>query len=217
VETGETLLIAHAGGTDNFHWLNAVEFGDGTVWERNEIFNNGLYGTGGNDSITLASAGKFDGEAGNDTIYGTTGMDTLLGGTGNDIMNGGAGNDSYIFRCGDGQDSITNNNSGGHDLLSFADIDPTELWFGKSGYHLVIGVVGSSDQVTVNNWYSGSLGSYSIDRIEAEGSYLVESQVAQLVQAMAAVGAPGGAGGQWTDEQRETLAPIMASYWQPRA
>jgi hypothetical protein len=32
---------------------------------------------------------------------------------------------------------------------------------------------------------------------------------------MATVGAPAGVGGQWTDEQKDELAPILAAYWQP--
>ena len=98
--------------------------------------------------------------------------------------------------------------------MSFTDVDPAELWFGKSGYHLVIGLIGGTDQVTVNSWFHSS--GYMIDKIEAGGSYLVESQVAQLVQAMAAIGSPGGADGQWTDEQRETLTPVLSACWQPR-
>ena len=101
--------------------------------------------------------------------------------------------------------------------LKFTDLDPAELWFGKSGNHLVIGLIGSTDQATVNNWFVSSPGVNTIDQIEAGGSYLVESQVAQLVQAMAAIGAPGGADGQWTSEQREALTPMLSTYWQPRA
>jgi hypothetical protein len=80
---------------------------------------------------------------------------------------------------------------------------------------LLIGLVGSSDQVTVNNWYAN--GDYKIDRIEAASLAIVESQVAQMVQAIAALGAPAGVNGGWTEEQREALNPILASYWQPKA
>jgi len=234
-ETGEKLTVKY-GLSGARYSVQALEFADGTVWNREEIMHQGLhdfdnknvmyadstglgttlYGDGGNDTL--------HGNSGNDILYGSDGNDTLNGGAGNDILDGGAGNDAlnggtgddtYIFRSGDGQDTITNT-GGGDDLLSFMDIDPTELWFGKSGNHLVISLIGGTDKVTVNNWYSGSLGTNTIDRIEAGDRYLVESQVAQLVQAMAAIGAPGGADGQWTDEQREALTPMLSTYWQPR-
>lgn len=92
------------------------------------------------------------------------GHDLLYGGAGDDTLSGGAGNDTYVFNAGDGRDTI-NNSGGGDDLLLFQDINPAELWFGKSGSHLVIGLVGSQDQVTVNNWYSGD--AYKIDTIQA--------------------------------------------------
>ena len=45
-------------------------------------------------------------------------------------MHGGAGDAAYLFGRGDGRDAI-NNTGEGHDLLSFMDIDSTELWFGR--------------------------------------------------------------------------------------
>ncbi|MDR1045908.1 MAG: calcium-binding protein, partial [Candidatus Adiutrix sp.] len=102
---------------------------------------------------------------------------------------------------------------GGNDTLKFEDLDPADLWFGKSGNHLLIGLVGTTDQVTVNNWYAGD---YKIDTITAGDYSVAETQVAQMVQAMAALGAPGGVDGGWTDEQREALDPILAAAWQPK-
>ena len=240
-DTGEALTVVNAiyytTATNNYR-IEAIEFGDGTVLEWPELELAGLIkmeGGTANDSLAAsrldtamygyAGTDTLTGGAGHDILYGGEGNDTLNGGAGNDLLdggsandalNGGAGDDTYIFRSGAGQDTITNT-GGGNDLLKFTDIDPTELWFGKSGNHLIISLIGGTDKVTVNNWYSGSLGTNSIDRIEAGDSYLVESQVAQLVQAMATVGAPGGAGGQWTDEQREALTPMLNTYWQPRA
>ena len=231
-DTGETMTILEGADASSYSWLNAVEFGDGTVWEREAIFANGLKGTDGDDTITIHTAGTLlagngddtiTGSSGNDAIYGGAGDDKLYGGYGNDILDGsagndylegGAGDDTYLFRIGSGQDTI-NNTGGGNDRLRFEDVNPAELWFGKDGYHLTIGLVGTSDQVTVNNWFSNS--SYMIDTIEAGEMALVENQVALMVQAMAGLGAPGGEGGQWTDEQKEALAPILTTYWKPAA
>jgi hypothetical protein len=45
---------------------------------------------------------------------------------------------------------------------------------------------------------------------------LLEDDLAQMLQAMAALGAPGGAGGTWTEGQHEELSCLISSYWQPR-
>ncbi|UQZ90123.1 hypothetical protein C4J81_13305 [Deltaproteobacteria bacterium Smac51] len=239
-ETGETLTIERAiyySGTNfNSYSIQAIELGDGTVMEWSDFAKSGLAGvayTDGDDNLTAtrlnstlrggAGNDKLTGESGDDVLYGDEGddslyggygNDTLDGGSGNDYLEGGAGDDTYLFRAGWGQDTI-NNSGGGNDLLKFEDLNPAELWFGKSGNHLTIGLVGSSDKVTVSNWYYSS--SYMVDTIEAGGSVITESQVAQMVQAMAAVGTPGGVDGQWTDEQKEALTPILSTYWKSAA
>ena len=231
-ETGETLTVQYgADSYDSGHCqIQAIEFADGSSLTYAEILkDNGLHGGDGNDTLYIYDAleGSLYGEggndtlnggalgdslyggAGNDTLNGNAGDDVLDGGPGNDTLNGGAGDDTYLFRAGSGQDVI--NNGGGDDLLRFEDVDPGELWFGKNGDNLNIGLVGTQDKVTVNNWFAGD---YKIDAIEAGSMYLSEDQVAQLLQAMASVGAPGGAGGLWTEEQEEALASMLLTCWQ---
>ncbi len=43
---------------------------------------------------------------GNETLLGLFGADLLVGGAGNDLLLGGLGGDSYVFRVGDGDDTI---------------------------------------------------------------------------------------------------------------
>ena len=218
--------------TNSAFWINAVEFGDGTIWERAEYMQH-PYGPEGDDVLTINSPGTLDGKGGNDVINGSAGHDTLYGGagndklygnagndildggSGNDHLEGGAGDDTYIFRAGSGQDTINNyDNTIGDDVLKMADIGAETLWFERSGNNLVINLIGTEDKVTVNNWYTNNY--FKIGLIEAGDSALVYNQVDQMVQAMAALGAPGAADGNWTDDQREALNPIIASYWQPK-
>ena len=84
----------------------------------------------------------------------------------------------------------------------------------KSVYHLSNRMAGAQNSVPVNNWYTNDF--HKIGTIETEGATLIYDQVGQMVQAMATLGAPGGSGGNWTDEQREGLAPIISAYWQPK-
>ncbi|WP_170937325.1 MULTISPECIES: putative Ig domain-containing protein [Rhodomicrobium] len=57
-----------------------------------------LYGGDGSDALS--------GGTGDDTLYGGGGDDTILGGVGNDILYGGDGQDRFVYRWGDGDDSI---------------------------------------------------------------------------------------------------------------
>ena len=66
-----------------------------------------LYGGGGGDTLTGGAGDDmlYGGRQG-DTLRGEAGADTLEGGKGTDILEGGAGADTYVFRSGDGADTI---------------------------------------------------------------------------------------------------------------
>ena len=72
-----------------------------------------VFGGSGNDNITGNNgADTLYGGSGNDTIIGGNGPDKIIGGTGNDLLTGGAGNDTFVFRFGDGHDTIKDFTSG---------------------------------------------------------------------------------------------------------
>ncbi|MBR4032392.1 MAG: hypothetical protein IKJ07_06630 [Clostridia bacterium] len=93
--------------------------------------NDKLYGNAGNDFLN-GGAGKdfLDGGAGNDilnggddndtilggagkdNLRGGKGADSLVGGAGNDKLYGNAGNDVFIYKPGEGKDTIFNYSSG---------------------------------------------------------------------------------------------------------
>ena len=70
-----------------------------------------LVGGSGDDSI---DGGRGDdllqGLGGNDTLFGDRNNDTLDGGLGDDLLKGEGGSDSFIFRDGDGNDTIESYN-----------------------------------------------------------------------------------------------------------
>lgn len=77
----------------------------------------------GNDKANVIN-GSDKGEsilggAGNDKLYGNGGADTLWGGAGNDILTGGEGVDTFIYKPGDGKDTIMGYESG--ELLTILD------------------------------------------------------------------------------------------------
>jgi Ca2+-binding RTX toxin-like protein len=239
-DTGETIKVMNAMHHDQLSLNNgcsiqAMEFADGTVWDWSDIisrpmlmaddsFHSGIYNLGvaaqeggfvvGTDEADyIHGRGNDDvlhGGGGDDTLNAANGNDVLCGGSGNDTLHGGAGNDVYVFNAGDGQDVI--NESSGSDSLVFNGIDYADLWFGRSGNHLIIDVLGEEDRVTVNNWYAGA--NYRVESIQAGETAFLNNQMDQIIQALAAFGVPQGADGKWTGEQREELAPVLAACWQ---
>ncbi len=72
--------------------------------------------------MTLSGGAGIDvlyGHAGNDTLNGAGGADYLNGGTGNDTLTGGSGADRFVFRTGDGLDTVVDFNPSGlsHDVI----------------------------------------------------------------------------------------------------
>jgi serralysin len=67
-----------------------------------------LYGGSGNDKLFGGKGwDELFGESGVDTLDGGAGIDFLDGGTGNDWMTGGSEADTFIFKTGNGYDTIT--------------------------------------------------------------------------------------------------------------
>ncbi|ATQ75211.1 hypothetical protein CR152_12300 [Massilia violaceinigra] len=144
-----------AGGNE----IDQIVFADQTVWSVAKIKTmigiateqaDAMYGYEVNDTIA--------GLAGNDTIFGYAGDDTLEGGRGDDVLDGSIGSDVYLFKRGDGRDTITDNNGWGADSM----VDVLRLGTGISasatlarhvGNDLVLDF-GSGDSVTVSGFFS---------------------------------------------------------------
>lgn len=103
-------------------------------------------GGDGNDTIRLVAAGTAYGDAGDDSITGSTGADTLHGGTGNDTINGGAGND--LIYGGPGRNRL---DGGAGDDTIHADGQDTVT--GGSGSDTF--VIGRAAEVWITDWQVG--------------------------------------------------------------
>jgi Ca2+-binding RTX toxin-like protein len=170
--------------------------------------SNRMFGMAGHDRLYGGQlADTLDGGEGNDSLIGDVGNDTLIGGKGNDSLDGGTGNDTYRFSRGDGVDTITDSDStkGNFDVLELSGINQQNLWFRHTGNDLQINVLGSSDQITVKDWYAPNpvAGNNHIERIRtAEGYTLLDGDVDKFVEAMAGFAAPSAAQTSWTNGQQ---------------
>ena len=168
--------------------LDAIEFADGTVWDRWQIEqmplmvvgngNNILNGMSGNDTLT--------GSATNDLLIANAGNDILIGGLGSDTLNGGSGSDTYIFNLGDGSDVLADYDGNQQDynrLVFGGGINPTDIEFSSlpsDSRHLVVSVKGTNDSITIQNYFDNQE-VYGLDAIEfADGTIWTAQQIASM-------------------------------------
>ncbi|MFA7281105.1 MAG: calcium-binding protein [Sterolibacterium sp.] len=133
--------------------IEQLVFDDGTVWNRATLNAAGLLQQGTPAAETLRGLSNED-----DVIDGLGGNDQLFGSTGNDV---------YLFGSGSGQDTINENDGtlGNVDTIRFkAGISPESVTFAKVSSALVLSVSGTTDTITVANWFNGA--QYRIERIE---------------------------------------------------
>ena len=136
---------------------------------------------------------------------------TMMGGTGNDTLQG-RGTTVYKFDTNFGQDTVTNNGSSGK--IDFGtNITEQNLWFSQSGNDLLMQMIGTDDQVTVDDWFASS--SAQVSRIDA-GDFYINSQLSQLISAMATFSSnnPGFAASQAIAMPTDTtLQTTIAASW----
>jgi Ca2+-binding RTX toxin-like protein len=180
----------------------------------NDLLNGGegidrLDGGSGDDQLL--------GGAGNDQLIGGSGADQLIGGLGNDMLVGNSGNDTYQFARGDGQDTIQDVDAfaGNQDRALFeTTINPLDLVLSRQANDLRLAIHGSADQVTVKDWYLGRTN--HIETIQAgNGEILLNTQVNQLIQAMAAFSQQSGlTWDQAIDQRPQDVQTVLAASWQ---
>ncbi|MBV8270743.1 MAG: hypothetical protein JO067_00565 [Cupriavidus sp.] len=188
-------------GNDELHGWNGDDVLDGGAG------NDILYGGSGNDMLL--------GGEGNDVLYGWDGNDVLDGGAGNDTLDGGRGNDTYHFSRGDGADVINDydTTAANTDILAFGSgITADQLWFRRVNANLEVSVIGSSDKTTIQNWYSGS--AYRIEQFKtADGQVLLDTQVENLISAMASFNPPASGQATLPQNYHDALAGVIAANW----
>ena len=209
VGAGDTTVEAVGAGTDTVQsaiaWTLAANVENLTLTGTAAV--NGTGNT--SDNVLLGNSGvnTLTGNAGNDTLDGKAGADSLIGGT---------GNDTYWLGRGYGIDTITENDgtAGNTDVARFGvGIATDQLWFAHVANNLEVSIIGTSDKFSIANWYTGTAN--HVEQFKtSDGKTLLDSQVQNLVSAMAGFAPP--AAGQTTlpASYATTLAPVIAANWQ---
>jgi Ca2+-binding RTX toxin-like protein len=177
-----------------------------------------LLGDGGNNLLDfrsttlLGSRIVLDAGGGHDVLYGTAAADTIDGGTGNDTLYGGTGNDTYRVSRGSATDRISDD-SGSLDQMVFGTgVSADQLWFRHVGNDLEVRIIGTVDIVSISNWYLGSANHVEQFRT-ADGRVLLDTQVDNLVSAMAGFSPPGWAVTTLPANYQTTLLPVINGNW----
>lgn len=194
--------------------------GDDVVGLTSETYAYGsvsIEGGEGRDTLWAASGDDgLEGGPGNDALSGGAGDDTLVGGAGEDRLEGGPGSDLYLFGRGHGRDRLFEQDAtaGPTDTVRLLPgIAPEALWFRRSGHDLEVRLLGARDRLLIEDWYRGA--GHRVERFEtAHGRVLLESQVDQLVQAMAAFAPPSMSQGTLPPQYQQALEPVIAANWQ---
>ena len=183
----------------------------------------------GDNSITLAgSSDTLTAGNGNNTVVASGTFDTITVGSGINTIK--ATGTFATLNLGDGTDTATVTNSlstvkVGHGTynLEFAsgfgskltfgsDVASDHLWFEHVGQDLRIDVIGSSEKVTLKNWYASSP-EHASQITAGDGKMLSDFNVEKLVQAMASFAPPAAGQTALTADEQKALQPVLAANW----
>ncbi|WP_415641144.1 calcium-binding protein, partial [Shewanella violacea] len=163
------VFILANNGNDRVFGANGDDYIDGGSGD------DYLYGSNGHDQLV--------GGEGNDILDGGNGDDVLSGGAGNDVLTGGYGNDRFLFGYGDGQDTLSDYDTSttNKDTLVFgANISIADVTLVKSGNSLVVQLAGSTDQISIMNWFVSSR--YQLESFEfADGTVYSREDMLSLL------------------------------------
>jgi hypothetical protein len=160
--------------------ISQLKFSDGT------ILNVGQPAAGQGSPLTFDWIGTPNASIsgigfGSNIFELGAGSESFTGGT---KSNGGNGNNTYLASANTGQAAINPNEASGttNELDFTGGITDQNLWFIQAGNNLKIDLLGTTTSVTVNGWFSST--SNQLQEITA-GGLKIDSQISQLVQAMA--------------------------------
>ncbi len=168
------------------------------------------------EDLTLTGSAAING-------VGNAGNNRISGNSADNRLTGGGGDDTYIYGRAGGHDVVVNGmagNTGPSGTLQLTqDLAPKNLWFKQSGQDLLISVMGSNDDVTVSGWFANS--SNTLEEIVTETGWTIDSQVSQLVQAMATYSTANAGFDPRTSATQvpadSSLQTAIASAWDQRA
>lgn len=173
--------------------------------------NNSITVTGDNSSIVTSGVTAVS-LAGNQ-------IQTSVQGSGDTVTVSGNGDSLTITGSTDtvslnntGTLSLNITNATQDDALQFMNgISVDQLWFSQSGNTLVASVIGTHQEIDVNNWFEGGTNQLQIK--SGDGHALVNSQLDNLINAMATMTPPAMGQTTLSQDQMTQLKPSLDAAW----
>jgi Ca2+-binding RTX toxin-like protein len=169
---------------------------------------NGTGNTLNNVLVGNSAINSLIGAAGNDTLDGLGGADTLTG---------GLGNDTYILGRGYGVDTVVENDAtvGNTDVAQFlSGVATDQIWLQHVSNNLEASIIGTTDKLVVKDWYLSTANHVEQFKTTDGTKTLLDSNVQNLVNAMAAFAPPVAGQSTLPQNYQTALAPVIAANWQ---
>ena len=88
-----------------------------------------------------------------------------------------------------------------------------QIWLRKVSNNLEVTIIGTTDKATLTNWYLGN--KYHVEQFKtSDGKTLLDSQVQNLVSAMAAFSPPAAGQTTLAANYAAALSPVIVANWQ---
>ncbi|RZJ45364.1 MAG: hypothetical protein EON86_01625, partial [Brevundimonas sp.] len=191
--TGQSIRVEYhffTGTTGNGYGLEVLKFADGTEWNR----------------AAIAAHAWHRGTTGADNVGGSAAADTLFGDTGNDRLAGGVEADTYIYRSGDGADTIAEDSGVGADTVHLIDLNVADVSVTRVGSDLMIQDLSTGHSIRIEyHFWSGTTGNgYGIEALKfADGTTWNRQQISDVASGLTAFeGNDVISGGSGNDELR---------------
>jgi hypothetical protein len=165
--------------SSTYSGVQEFDFADGTVWTRSQILAN---------THIIGASGTTQ------TLNGTTGNNIFDSQGGKDKEVGKGGFDTYLLAPGYSPITITNGvstNNTAQGNLRIANENPANIWLRQVGSNLEVDIMGSKTSATMVNWFSNNYSQLSEITVTggSSGNMTLDSQLSQLIQAMASYSA----------------------------
>lgn len=199
-----------------FTGTNTVERIDGGAGY-NRIVSGAFFANMDFSNTELVNIARIEGGAGDSQITGSQGNDVILGGAGGDKFTGGLGNDTYLLGRGSGRDTIIENDgtAGNTDVAQFlSGVTSDQIWFQHVDNNLEASIIGTGDKLVVKDWYLGSANHVEQFKTTDGAKTLLDSNVANLVNAMASFAPPAAGQTILPTNYQTNLASVIAANWQ---
>ncbi len=180
--TGEYITNVDFFRSSAGNWgIDGIQFDSGMFWDRAKV----------------ASEAWYRGDQRANSLAGSTRDDVLQGRLGNDNLNGSIGSDTYVWKKGDGNDTITEVAYGNanRDKLLLQDVRSGDVELIKRGSDLLVSIKSTQEVIEITNQFHGvqnietewNESDAGIESIEFSNGFVIDRE--KIMESVVTIGA----------------------------